>query len=231
MVLTGLYQRRVGLDETYSLVSLFTHVCQSEGVSRVVSGEVEIVPGVVGRERIVNEWPLDTRAGTVNVRMEIRFDAELARYVCHELTVSRDPANPHSGPVTTELLRQVPIEEEISAALRAQALLAGYGGEIVEMRSSAAVSQPAITRELDNPGQVEPWGVHVPDEATQGGPTNRVLRWVAHAYRLGHALSYGGTKAVEELLEVPRSTAGRWVKLAREAGYLGPAEGPGRPGV
>jgi hypothetical protein len=194
-----------------------------------VSGEVEIVPGVVGPERIVNEWPVDGRDGYVNARIDIRFDHGLARYVCHELTVSRDLTEPHNGPVTTELLRQIAIEGELSAALQGHLLLAGI--EEIETRSSSAPPQPLVTRELGNPGRVEPWGRSVPEELTEGGPTKRVLRWVAHAYRLGHALSYGGTKAVEELLDVPRSTAGRWVKLAREAGYLGPAEGPGRSGV
>jgi hypothetical protein len=154
-------------------------VCHSVRVSRVVSGEVEIVPGIVGPERIVNEWPVDGRGGAVTARMDIRFDRGLSRYVCHELTVFRDPANPHSAPVTTELLREIPIEGEIAAALQSEALLAGYGGEVVEMRSRLTASRPAVTRELDNPGQVEPWGVHLPDEATEGGPTRRTLRWVA----------------------------------------------------
>jgi hypothetical protein len=29
---------------------------------------------------------------------------------------------------------------------------------------------------------VEPWGRDVPGELTEGGPTRRVLRWVAHAF-------------------------------------------------
>ena len=138
-------------------------------MSRVVSGEVKIVPGIVGPERILNEWPVDSRAGTVNVRMEIRFDAELARYVCHELTVaSRDPANPRSGPVTTELLRQIPIEEELSDALQGDRLLAG--ATEVEFRSKGVPSQPLATRELDNPCRVEPWGRDVPEELTREWP-------------------------------------------------------------
>jgi hypothetical protein len=33
------------------------------------------------------------------------------------------------------------------------------------------------------------------------------------------------TKSVEEGLTLPRSTVGRWIAKARQAGYLGPSEG------
>jgi hypothetical protein len=56
-------------------------------------------------------------------------------------------------------------------------------------------------------------------------------RAVAHLYRLGYADSLGATKSVEQSLKIPRSTAGRWIKLARDAGHLGPAGGPGKEGI
>ena len=56
------------------------------------------------------------------------------------------------------------------------------------------------------------------------------MKWVAHFYRLGYAISYGPTKQVAESLGLKRSTAGRWVGMARERGYLEPAEGPGKAG-
>lgn len=201
------------------------------GVVREMSGEVEIVPGIVGPERIVNDSyafpertskhpalahlrPVSDLSSAVDVRIDIRFDQDLRRYICHELTAYRDLSDrPHSGrPVTTEVLRQIQVERLIQ-----RNVLVNYPGA-------------PTTSELENPDGVEPWGLTMPEGLTDRGPTDRVLKWVAHFYRWGYAVSYGATKSVEESLKLPRSTAGRWIKLAREAGYLGPAEGPGKAG-
>jgi len=64
----------------------------------------------------------------------------------------------------------------------------------------------------------------------EDGPTDRALRWTAHFYWYGYAVSCNPTKAVQEFLQLPRSTAGRWIAAAREAGYLGPSEGMGKAG-
>ncbi|MGI8868763.1 MAG: hypothetical protein ACR2F6_07920 [Mycobacteriales bacterium] len=62
------------------------------------------------------------------------------------------------------------------------------------------------------------------------GPTEDTLKWVARSYRLALILGEPPTRAVERDLRVPRSTAGRWVALARERGHLGAAEGAGKAG-
>jgi hypothetical protein len=200
-----------------------THQCHSVCVLREMSGEVEIVPGVVGPERIVSDAvvrpaTIATKATVPGpaVRLDIRFDPDQHRYVCDELTVHR---------ATSEALRHVPVEELVIEQL----------GE-VEVAVNVAITAEGVLTVSDSVGlsdaaTVEPWGRVPPDGVTEHGPTDRALRWVAHFYRWGYAVSYGGTKAVEELLGLSRSTAGRWVKLAREAGYLGPAEGPGKPGI
>jgi len=185
-------------------------------VAKEMTGQVEIVPGVVGPERIVadNLSIPDIRTGTVDVRIDIRFDRELRRYICHELTVYRSVVGQPSGPVTTEILRQ---QVQIEQMIRINVLV-NYP------------DRPPTMRELDNPDGREPWGYTVPDGLTDHGPTDRVLRWVAHFYRLGYATSFGATKSVQESLKVPRSTAGRWISMARQKGYLGPAEGQGKAG-
>jgi hypothetical protein len=81
---------------------------------------------------------------------------------------------------------------------------------------------------LRNPDGREPWGKTALDSAAEHGPTDRALRWTAR-YRYGDAVSYP-TKAVQESLQLPRSTAGRWIAAARKAGYVGPAEGMGKAG-
>jgi hypothetical protein len=177
-----------------------------------VTGKVEIVPGVVGPARIIGDRGIEGRQAS-RVRLDIRFDRELGRYVCHEVCVFRDLKDqPHAGPVTTETLRDV----DLAAWIAVSVLIRGDEG-------------PAI-RELPNPDGREPWGLHAPEGVTEGGPTTRSLRWVAHLYRYAFAVSIGATKFVEEQLGLHRSTAGRWVSMARQAGYLGPAE-PGKASV
>jgi transposase len=56
-----------------------------------------------------------------------------------------------------------------------------------------------------------------------GGPSDEDLRAVADVYGLAFVTGGAPTKTVMERLGLPRSTAGRWIKMARERGLLGPA--------
>ena len=85
-----------------------------------------------------------------------------------------------------------------------------------------------VFRELPNPDNVEPWGWTLPEGLREEGPTDRVLQWVAHLYLHAMAVAMNPAKAVEDRLGLSHSTAARWIRLARQKGYLGPSEGPGR---
>lgn len=52
------------------------------------------------------------------------------------------------------------------------------------------------------------------------GPTDEALRMVASVYEVGKVMGQPPAKSVEDTLGLPRSTASRWVSLARERGYL-----------
>ena len=69
----------------------------------------------------------------------------------------------------------------------------------------------------------------MPSDVAAAGPTDEALWWVAHIYRLALVKGDAPTKRYE-LMALPTSTAGRWVTLARQRGFLGPAEGPGKAG-
>lgn len=56
-----------------------------------------------------------------------------------------------------------------------------------------------------------------------GGPSDEDLRAVADVYQLAYVTGGAPTKTVMERLALPRSTASRWVRMARERGLLGPA--------
>jgi hypothetical protein len=91
--------------------------------------------------------------------------------------------------VTTEVLRDLQIAHWIVLAL----LISSDEGPVI--------------RELENPDGREPWGKTAPDGVAEHGPTDRALRWTAHFYRYGYAVSCNSTKAVQESLQLPRSTA------------------------
>lgn len=56
------------------------------------------------------------------------------------------------------------------------------------------------------------------------GPTDESLRVVASVYRMALAVRDDPTSAVTNALKLPRPTAARWVKSARQRGFLGPTE-------
>jgi hypothetical protein len=56
-----------------------------------------------------------------------------------------------------------------------------------------------------------------------GGPSEQDLRAVAIVYQVAYATGAAPTRTVMERLSLPRSTAGRWIRMARERGLLGPA--------
>lgn len=114
--------------------------------------------------------------------------------------------------MTTEALRHLQIAEWMVLAL----LMDSDEGPVI--------------RDLENPDGREPWGKTAPDDVAEQGSTDRALRWTAHFYCYGYAVSHNPTKGVEEMLKLPRSTAGRWIAAAREAGYLGSSEGMGKAG-
>ena len=72
-------------------------------------------------------------------------------------------------------------------------------------------------------------GLKPPADVTEA-PTSRAMKWTAHLYRFGFAVGSNPTKTVQEGLGLPRSTVGRWIAKARQAGYLGRSEGVGKAG-
>jgi hypothetical protein len=197
-------------------------------MGRELFGQVEIVPGIVGPERVTSDnWGVPTVDGGIDVELNVIFDPVLRRYVCVKLVAKRQQPTRNAdgtyssegrflGHVTTDHLTHIRIGDAIQMML------------LVNDEGTALEDRPI--RELPNPDNIEPWGWKAPEGLSEEGPTDRVLRWTAHLYRYGLAIEYNPTKAVEESLGVPRSTVGRWIAKARERGYLEPAEGQGRAG-
>lgn len=66
------------------------------------------------------------------------------------------------------------------------------------------------------------------DFDSSAGPTDEALRFVAAAYSLAYILGEPPAKAVERDLGLATSTAGRWIRLARERGHLDISAAQGR---
>ncbi|MCT1866405.1 helix-turn-helix domain containing protein [Dermabacter sp. p3-SID358] len=114
------------------------------------------------------------------------------------------PLSPFHDPgVTNEMLRSIPVASLSFIA----------GNEILERATGESLV-------LVTPQQAE--------QARSDGPTEKTLRLVAGLYAHADAL---GKKPVAELVTtfgVSRSTATRWVRLARESGFLEPSKRSGK---
>jgi len=87
----------------------------------------------------------------------------------------------------------------------------------------AQILRIIVGRVLGNPLLIS-WGGGGKRVSASQGPTEEALRRVATVYRVAHLMGLPPTESVAQDLALPRSTAGRWVSMARSRGFLGPAE-------
>jgi hypothetical protein len=149
-------------------------------------------------------WPAEEG---LPYRLELRVVHEDGRFVVDQLTVKRREDGP---PVTTEHLREVPIAALLRLAVESN---------VVRVRGSA-------TREGDTSSWELEWAspLALSERAKGGGgPSDKDLRTVAALYQVAYATGQAPARLVMDRLELPRSTAGRWIRMARERGLLGPA--------
>ncbi|MEU8297641.1 hypothetical protein AB0C04_10175 [Micromonospora sp. NPDC048909] len=113
-------------------------------------------------------------------------------------------------------------DSEAGRYIASEVVVRAAGQEVTSqiMRSIpvAALLRHAVTNAIGAVDLVP----QLPDsaEVLQPGPSVATLRHVARVYRLALLLGDPPTARVAESLEVPRSTAGRWVTRARDRGYL-----------
>ncbi|MCU1668042.1 MAG: hypothetical protein JWP40_969 [Blastococcus sp.] len=139
----------------------------------------------------------------------VRVLADGTRMWANEVRVTQRDGGP---PVTGEALRQVTVAAFVRLAVRA--------GAVIGKEPWAPESERLMYGHLDAKHR---------DLLREAGPVRETLEWVARAYRLAMAMGERPTKYVEEVFEVPRYTASRWIASARGQGLLGPAE-PGKAG-
>jgi hypothetical protein len=130
----------------------------------------------------------------------------MGHFVCDRLTIHRREDGP---PVTTEGLRQIAINAFVRVAVESHRMRVGpreYDGQTSSWKLTWA--GPIALSERARAG---------------GGPSEEDLRAVADVYQLAHVTGAAPTKTVMHRLGLPRSTASRWIRMARERDFLPPA--------
>jgi hypothetical protein len=141
-----------------------------------------------------------------DVAYEQPVGGRMGHFVCNRLTITRREDGP---PITTEGLREIPVTAFLRLAVEGN--LVRVGPTIREGNKS--------TWELTWVGPIA-----LSERARAGGgPSEDDLRAVADVYQLAYVTGGAPTKTVMERLALPRSTASRWIRMARERGLLGPA--------
>jgi hypothetical protein len=144
-----------------------------------------------------------TGTSTTGSGFRVTFEAVLenGRFECNSLTVERAKGAP---PITTAGIRRIPVQSVIN-----QVAL----GHLHRVKQNPNVEDEVIITPLR--GRVPTF-----KRLAESGPTDEVLEHVALWYRLMYACNFDPTWAVEDAFGLPRSTAERWVRKARDLGLI-----------
>jgi hypothetical protein len=111
---------------------------------------------------------------------------------------------PKGADITTDGIRQVPVGRIMGAAVESILIEGTWGPNVVD------------------------WGPAVmPKRNKYTGPDDEALQLVSAYYVLASMVGVPPRTYVADRLGIPRSTASRWIALAREAQYLDPPKKKG----
>ncbi len=116
-------------------------------------------------------------------------------------------AHDGSPPVTGTTLRAVRVWDLVQQAI----LLAAHRGR--RKVANEVTTTEVLTSTLSD-ADAEQLRLH--------GPTDKSLEWVAHFYNLAQAVGLPPAKQVQLAIGLPRTTATKWIKRARDKGLLSP---------
>lgn len=154
---------------------------------------------------LAERWAATWTVGELEVELEMGADDQ-GRPICRELR-----ARAEDGPsVTSSALRQIPVGRLVSetAAL-----------PLVHM---SAERLPGGGWKLGPPSPEDRKRLRAPRRSRSRG-TGDMLSQVADLYRQAVRDSYAPTEWVARELVVSRATASRWIRQARDGGFLGKA--------
>lgn len=160
-----------------------------------------IGPGLTLRLPIVGTIDLDAEDALGAEVTRVAMDIDLVDGILQPTRV--EVTGRDGRPVTGTTLRQIPVK--------------GMASDLIQMAA-------LIEREENGSTKVS-IGLHVPDESERArlrnqGPVEESLRVVADFYEFGRVTGCQPAKFVEDALEMPRTTVSKWIRRAREAGFL-----------
>jgi hypothetical protein len=161
---------------------------------------ISLGPGLTAPAAFTYHVELGWGGGDHIIDLDVVFEA--GRFVVDRLTIQRHEAG---GPITTEGIREIGVATLLHQAVELNVMhteATGDGG------FKATWSALPLLSEGARAGR---------------GPSEEDLRIIATVYQVAYATGTPPTKAVMLRSGVPRSTAGRWIRMARERGLLGSA--------
>lgn len=168
------------------------------------AAKVELAPGVRGPARLDPTTFTPDPDDGFPYRVALTVVYEDGRYVVERMACSQLDGGP---PVDSAGLRQVPIAKLVTHTV----VPFVWQGEPAARGSKWT-----------------PFAGASSDDAADG-PTEDALRKLAVVYAVAYACGQPPAKRATEVFGLARSTAGRWITMARERGFLGPTT-PGRAG-
>lgn len=135
-----------------------------------------------------------------NVELTLDMTSEGIRPVAVEIT------SDDNEPVSSTDLRAVPLGTLTRRALREELKI----GEVIYEDDGSTTTK--LVSGFLNDAETE--GIRA------AGPVDNSLTWVGYFYRMGQVLGLPPAKQVEIELGLPRTTASKWIRKAREKGFL-----------
>ncbi|WP_134069530.1 hypothetical protein [Mycobacteroides salmoniphilum] len=167
-------------------------------------GYTNIGPGLAIKVPFTGTIDLDAGDAFGSEVAQVVMDIDLVNGILQPVSVKVVGRDGH--PVTGTTLRQVPVKG--MAANLIQSVIAAREDTATGTRVSVGLHSP----------------IHLDDaqkaRLRDQGPVEESLRAVANFYEFGRVTGYPPAKFVEDNLGLPRTTASKWVRRAREAGFL-----------
>jgi hypothetical protein len=164
----------------------------ADGFKVKVPTEDEDAVTLAGGMRVFRTFEATASGPSLPCDVRIKASIKGGTYVVDEVRATRKRGG---QPVTTELLRKIPVGQILRRAV-----------ELVVTKGQS----PAEREDSLRPRNLE---------------GDDLLAYAAESYRFGVLLGVSPTQHVAEGLGLSRAAAGRWISRAREEGYLGPALG------
>lgn len=167
----------------------------------------EIAPGVfMGLPGTATFEPVDIGGAPYAVAITFGMTADGPRPAAVTVTAAEG-----SPPVTSSTLRAVKVWDLaragiITGAHRGRSEATSDGGTATELLSTSLTDQDIELIRLR-------------------GPVRESLEWAAWFYNLARVLGLPPAKQVELELGLPRTTAAKWIRRARDMGLISPTEG------